>query len=146
MQKLYLSATSWSDSIFIADLLDTTLALDFRVSVLEESGGDEGNSSVADLEVRVETLEGTADDHETRISATEADLAGNLVVSVCLFKWKKIIIFPLYAKLPYLKCWLEFHFKIIIWKSLIADIEETVSDQETRLTAAEENIQGIVKK
>ena len=58
------------------DLQDTTLALDFRVTVLEENGGDDGNSSVAELEMRVETLEGTAADHETRISATEADING----------------------------------------------------------------------
>ena len=58
------------------DLQDTTLALDFRVTVLEENGGGDGNSSVADLEVRVETLEGTAADHETRISATEFDVTG----------------------------------------------------------------------
>ena len=55
---------------------DTTLALDFRVTVLEENGGDGGNSSVAELEVRVETLEGTAADHETRITVIEADVDG----------------------------------------------------------------------
>ena len=62
---------------FFTDLQDTTLALDFRVTVLEENGGDDGNSSVAELEVRVEILEGTAADHETRISATEAEIMGN---------------------------------------------------------------------
>ena len=31
---------------------------------------------MAELEVRVETLEGTADDHETRISMVEADVNG----------------------------------------------------------------------
>ena len=61
---------------FIAVLEDTTLALDFRVTALEENGGDGGNSSVAELEVQVETLEGTTDDHETRISAAETDIAG----------------------------------------------------------------------
>ena len=59
------------------DLQDTTLALDFRVTALEENGGDDGNSSVAELEVRVEVLEGTAADHETRISTVESDVAGN---------------------------------------------------------------------
>ena len=43
---------------------------------LEENGGNDGNSSVAELEVRVETLEGTAADHETRITTTETDVAG----------------------------------------------------------------------
>ena len=59
-------------------LQDTTLALDFRVTVLEENGGSDGNSSVAELEVRVEALEGTTSDHETRISAVEADVTGKL--------------------------------------------------------------------
>ena len=58
------------------DLEDTTLALDFRVSVLEENGGGEGNSSVAELEVRVEVLEGTTANHETRISAAESNING----------------------------------------------------------------------
>ena len=64
------------DFIFITDLQDTTLALDFRVTALEENGGSDGNSSVAELEVRVETLEGTAANHETRISAAEFDING----------------------------------------------------------------------
>ena len=59
----------------ITDLQDTTLTRDFRETVLE-NGGDNGNSSVAELEVRVETLEGTAADHETRIAATELDING----------------------------------------------------------------------
>ena len=63
-------------SFFPIELEDTTLALDFRVTILEENGGSDGNSSVAALEVRVEALEGTAVDHETRISATESDVAG----------------------------------------------------------------------
>ena len=63
----------------ITDLQATTLALDFRVTVLEENGGGDGNSSVAELEVRVETLEGTSADHETRISAAESDINGELV-------------------------------------------------------------------
>ena len=64
----------------ITGLQDTTLALDFRVTALEENGGGDGNSSVAELEVRVETLEGTAADHETRISATESDLTGRYYI------------------------------------------------------------------
>ena len=59
------------------DLQDTTLALDFRVTVLEENGGDDGNSSVVELEIRVEMLEGTAADHETRINLIESDVTGN---------------------------------------------------------------------
>ena len=67
--------------IFIADLQDTTLVLDFRVTALEENGGSDGNSSVAELEVRVETLEGTAVDHETRISSLESDVNSMRVVN-----------------------------------------------------------------
>ena len=47
------------------------------MTVLEENGGGDGNSSVAELEVRVETLEGTAADHEARISAAESDINGD---------------------------------------------------------------------
>ena len=46
------------------------------MTILEENGGNDGNSSVAELEVRVETLEGTAADHETRISMAETDITG----------------------------------------------------------------------
>ena len=48
------------------------------MTALEENGGGDGNSSVAVLEVRVETLEGTAADHETRLSITQSDVAGML--------------------------------------------------------------------
>ena len=65
------------------DLETTDQVLDFRVSVLEENGGGDGNSSVAELEVRVETLEGTAADHETRISATETDIEGKILIRNC---------------------------------------------------------------
>ena len=44
---------------------------------MEENGGGDGNSSVAELEVMVETLEGTSADHEIRISAAEIDLTGS---------------------------------------------------------------------
>ena len=45
--------------------------LDTRVVDLEENGDSNGNSSVAELEVWVETLEGNADDHEARLTTTE---------------------------------------------------------------------------
>ena len=45
---------------------------------------------MAELEVRVETLEGTAADHETRISSTESDVTGNLsIMSIYLWSGKK---------------------------------------------------------
>ena len=56
-------------------LKDTTTELDFRVTTLEENGGS-GNSSVAELEVRVETLEDTVSNHETRLTAGESQLEG----------------------------------------------------------------------
>ena len=46
--------------------------LDSRVTIIEENG----NQTISDLEVRVETLEGTASDQGTRISAAEADING----------------------------------------------------------------------
>ena len=66
---------------FVTDLQATTTTLDFRVTVLEENGGSGGNSSVVELEVRVEALEGRAADHETRISTVEFDLAGTFNVN-----------------------------------------------------------------
>ena len=49
------------------------MSLDSRISTLEESIG---NSSVAELKVRVKTLEGTTTNHETRLSALETDVNG----------------------------------------------------------------------
>ena len=72
------------DYFFTSDINSTTLPLDFRVTVLEENGGSDGNSSVAELEVRVETLEGTAADYETRLTTAETDIKG-------LRKGKKIM-------------------------------------------------------
>ena len=54
------------------------------MTTLEENGGDDGNSSVAELEVRVETLEGTAADHETRISGAESEITSKLSHSLVL--------------------------------------------------------------
>ena len=75
--------------VFSTDLQAMTSSLDFRVTVLEENGGDGGNSSVAELEGRVETLKGTAADHETRISATEVDVNGNYFSSEIFHKIQK---------------------------------------------------------
>ena len=112
--------------MWFIDLQDTTLALDFRVTVLEENGGDDGNSSVAELELRVETLEGTAADHETRISSTET------VISGTAFLWIQCILnltFNKYLTVNYVNLY-------------YSDLEEAVADQESRLTTTEENIQG----
>ena len=53
-----------------------TLQLDFRVTTLEENSGGEGNSSINELELRVETLENTSTDHEIRLTASEANIEG----------------------------------------------------------------------
>ena len=59
-----------------------TLELDFRVTTLEENAGSEGNNSIAELEQRVETLEESDADQETRISATESEVAGNYLITI----------------------------------------------------------------
>ena len=41
-----------------------------------ENGEGDGNSSVVELELRVEMLEGTVADHEKRISFTESNVTG----------------------------------------------------------------------
>ena len=71
--------------MFCTDIETTTLALDFRVTVLEENGGGDGNSSVAQLEVRVETLEGTTADHETRLTAVETDIEDKMSQYIFLY-------------------------------------------------------------
>ena len=72
-------------NIIFVDLQGTTIALDTRVTALEENAGDGRNTLVAELIVRVETLEGKAADHETRISATEVDVSGRSGVYIFLF-------------------------------------------------------------
>ena len=60
---------------YLIVLKDTTAQLDFRVTTLEENGGS-GNSSIGELEVKVETLEDTVSDHETRLTVGESQLEG----------------------------------------------------------------------
>ena len=62
-----------------AGLLATTLALDFCITVVENGGADV-NSSVVELEVRVETLEAASTDHETRIVTAETNIEGLMKV------------------------------------------------------------------
>ena len=97
---------------------------------MEENGGGDGNSSVAELEVRVETLEGTAADHETRISSAESDINGKSF----LFREES---YPLHQKFFF---FFNVNFPVLTLTTL--DLEDIISDHETRLTAAEENIQG----
>ena len=60
----------------IVDLEITSVHLDARITILEENGGDDANSSVAELEARVETLEGTVVVHETRLTVNEENIEG----------------------------------------------------------------------
>ena len=60
----------------MTDLQANTLDLEVRVGNLEENSGDDGNSSIAELELRVETLEDVTADQETRIVAAEEDIQG----------------------------------------------------------------------
>ena len=57
------------------DLETTAQVLDFRVTVIEENG----NQTISELEVRVETLEGTTADHETRLTAAESEVEGKIL-------------------------------------------------------------------
>ena len=54
------------------------------MDTLEENGGDDGNSTVAELEVRVETLETTVSGQDARLNATESGLKGILSIKIGL--------------------------------------------------------------
>ena len=60
----------------ITDLQANTLDLEVRVGNLEENSGDNGNSSIPELELRVETLEDVTADQETRIVVAEENIQG----------------------------------------------------------------------
>ena len=128
---LFINATNLQLILCLTDLQDTTVALDFRVTTLEENGGGDGNSSVAELEVRVETLKATAADHETRISDTESDVTGKPIITFSNRFMPRLISLEMTASLIFL---------------LYFRLGEVVTLLETRLTAAEENIQGILRK
>ena len=61
---------------FPPDLQANTLDLEVRVGNLEENSGDDGNSSIAELELRVDTVEDVTADQETRIVAVEENIQG----------------------------------------------------------------------
>ena len=64
------------NNLYLPALQATTIQLDSRVSVLEENGWGDGNSSISELEERVQTLEGITVDQETRIVAAEENIQG----------------------------------------------------------------------
>ena len=58
--------------VAVTGLQDISLDLDFQVMVIE----DNGNQTISELEMRVETLEGTDANHETRLTNAESDIEG----------------------------------------------------------------------
>ena len=60
----------------IPDLQANTLDLEVRVGNLEENSGDDGNSSIAELELRVDTLEDVTAELELRVDTLEDVTAG----------------------------------------------------------------------
>ena len=58
------------------------------MTVLVENGGSDGNSSVVELEVRVETLEETAAHHETRLATAESNVEGTVIVKIQFTNFK----------------------------------------------------------
>ena len=58
--------------VAVSGLQDTTLDLDLRVTAIEENG----NQTISELDFRVETLEGTTADQETRLTTAETDIEG----------------------------------------------------------------------
>ena len=93
--------------------------LDTRVVDLEENGGSDGNSSVAELEVRGGNTWGNS-----WWSRDKTDIEG-LIIS---FEFN---------------CILNFDYTIF---TISIDLGTTISDQEVRISAAEENIQGTISK
>ena len=67
----------FSFQTYLPDLQANTLDLEVRVGNLEENSGDDGNSSITELELRVQTLEDTTADQETRIVAAEENIQGD---------------------------------------------------------------------
>ena len=104
------------------------------MDTLEENGGGDGNSSVAELEVRVETLETTVSDQEARLNAAESGLEGILSVKTGISR----------------NSLLHKHYSYIfnnIDHVTNSDVQGETSSLETRLTAAESEVEGIsIKK
>ena len=57
-------------------MANVSAELDDRITELEENGGDDGNSSIAELETRVESLEETAVEHSIRIAVLQNNIIG----------------------------------------------------------------------
>ena len=59
--------------ICISGLQDATLVLDYRVTNLEENGG---NANITDLETRISDLEVATGEQETRITTNQENIEG----------------------------------------------------------------------
>ena len=92
--------------MFPPDLQANTLDLEVRVGNLEDNSGDDGNSFVAELELRVKTLEDVTAELEVNMDSLE-----NVTVALGV---------------------------------RVESLEDVTTDQETRIVAAEANIQGKV--
>ena len=110
-------------SLFTPDVQTSIVSLDFRVTVLEVNG----NQTFTLLEVKVETLERTAADHETKISAIEIDI--NAMIFWIINYYFSVLCGSADALTKFNK-------------TFNSDLEGDTSDHETRLTVAEENIQS----
>ena len=60
-----------SQFFLMTDLQANTLDLEVRVGNLEENSGDDGNSSIAELELRVDSLEDVTAELELRVDSLE---------------------------------------------------------------------------
>ena len=83
---------------FPSGLQANTLDLEVRVGNLEENSGDNGNSSIAELELRVETLEDVTAEQETRIVTAEENIQGSEF---------------------FVSCQERFHFKLLFYKIIL---------------------------
>ena len=73
MLSLFIDLVTCIYCLFLG-LQGTTLALDYRVTNLEENGG--GNTNITQLETRVTELEVTAGEQETRTTTNQEDIEG----------------------------------------------------------------------
>ena len=62
----------------LTDLQGATLSLDYRVTNLEENGGDSGN--ITELETRVSDLEVATSEQETRITTNQENIQGKISI------------------------------------------------------------------
>ena len=104
--------------MFPSDLQANALDLEVRVGNLEENSGDDGNSSIAELELRVDTLEDVTAEIEVQVVRLE-NVTAEIELRVDTLENDTV------------RLGIE-----------VNSLEDVIADQETRIVAAEENIQG----